>query len=166
MKNFRRYAGFSKILHWPQCKRSNFSKPRNEQAVTPCTHWPPSLIGCVFSFEMHYRTSILHRAIFNHQLTKISGGVRCGANMQESSKLSFSSTRWQSKACVHHVCIDGLLAHTIKKGACVKFMQLIPWWNKSDYTYRVRGDRCGTHTDRCGTHTDRCSNPPVVLHIK
>ena len=54
----------------------------------PCSHWPLSLIGCVFSIEMHYRTSILHRAIFDRQLKKISGKIHCRTNMQESSKLS------------------------------------------------------------------------------
>ena len=49
-----------------------------------------NLIGCVFSIEMHYRTSILHRAIFNRQPTKISGKIHCRTNMQESSKLSLT----------------------------------------------------------------------------
>ena len=52
-----------------------------------CSHWPPSLIGCVFSIEMRYRTIILHRAIFNRQLTKTSGKMHGRTNMPESYKL-------------------------------------------------------------------------------
>ena len=33
MKNFWRYAEFSKILHWLQWKKSNFSKPGDSQEV-------------------------------------------------------------------------------------------------------------------------------------
>ena len=33
MKNFWRYAGFSKILHWLQWQKSNFSNPCDSQEV-------------------------------------------------------------------------------------------------------------------------------------
>ena len=62
----------------------------------------PSLIGCVFPIEMHYRTNILHRAIFNRQPTKISGKIHCRTNMQESSKLSLSRACILEQLCGLH----------------------------------------------------------------
>ena len=38
MKNFWRYAGFSKILHWLQWTKSNFSKPCDSQEVLERGH--------------------------------------------------------------------------------------------------------------------------------
>ena len=39
MKNFWRYAWFSKILHWLQWKKSNFSKPCDSQEVLERGHY-------------------------------------------------------------------------------------------------------------------------------
>ena len=38
MKNFWRYAGFSKMLHWLQWKKSNCSKPCDSQEVLERSH--------------------------------------------------------------------------------------------------------------------------------
>ena len=41
-------------------------------------------VQSIFSIEMHYRTSVLHREIFNHELAKISGKIHCRTNMQKA----------------------------------------------------------------------------------